>query len=976
MKKIVKIIKKNKTNLMLILISVVAFITGIFAIGWVKSLIIVGIIDFLLFGLPIVLDKLKKKKGNNKNTKQSKKTSKKITKSKKTKKKKIFKIALIIIFVIGIIGLIATFLFFFMIAKNSPNFDPDKLYKQESTVIYDKDGKIYAKLGVERREKISYDEMPEVLIDAIIATEDARFFQHNGFDLPRFLKASFGQISGSSNAGGASTITMQLVKNSFTSTIDTGWAGIVRKFTDIYMSIFKVEKSYTKKEILEFYANSYYLGSGAYGVEQAALTYFGKSAKDLNLSEASLIAGLFQSPSAYSPYNDIEAATKRRNTVLSLMERHGYINKQEREVASAITIESLLNTNNTTSKEYQDFIDTVAKEVRIKTGNNIYTVPMEIYTTMDRAKQDHVNKIMNGETFTWENDVVDAGISVIDTQTGAIVAIGAGRHRTGEGKFNNATDIERQIGSSAKPLFDYGPGIEYNNWSTFTPWADEPHNYNDKEKKEVYNWDGGYNGWMTSRDALVYSRNIPALKAFQKISNANIYKFVTNLGLHPELDGTFIHEAHSIGGYNGESPTSMSAAYAAFANEGYYIEPYSFTKIIYRETDEVFEQKPVEKKAMSEETAYMVNDMLISTSKYALFQFGNVNGYNYAAKTGTTNFSDKDKEKLKLPRDAINDLWVVGMTDEYSIGVWYGYEKIDPNYITRFGNAYHSAIFQAVAKGVFSRSTNITKPNDVVAVQVEKGWHEAYLPSKFTPSDLITTELFKKGTEPTVTSKRFSQLANVSNLDGELNGNVVALSWDPIDTPDAINETYLADMFKKIFYKPDYQAANLNARIEYNKSYIGKVGYDIYVLKADGTLQLVGTTEKNNINIQIFSTSKPITYIVKSAYTIFKSNASSGTSLTLNFEDADSIVYSQLNGESTINLKVDTLYSDPGVTVYDNGLDVTNSSTITKTYRNIDTDQSAGSITYSSPGNYTITYNVKYNDYTKTHTRTIRITEN
>ena len=973
MKKIMKIIKKNKMNFMLIAISIVAFITGIFAIGWVKSLLIVGIIDILLFALPVILDKVKKKK--NKNTKQSTKTNKKVSKSNKPKKKKIFKIILIGLFVLGIIALIATFLFFFMIAKKSPNFDPDKLYKQESTVIYDKDGQIFAKLGVERREKISYDEMPEVLIDAIIATEDARFFQHNGFDLPRFLKASFGQISGNSAAGGASTITMQVVKNSFTSKIDKGFQGVVRKFTDIYMAIFKVEKSYTKKEILEFYANSYYLGSGAYGVEQAALTYFGKSAKDLNLSEASLIAGLFQSPSAYSPYNDIEAANKRRNIVLTLMERHGYINKKEREVASAISIESLLNTNNTTSKEYQDFIDTVAKEVDAKTGNNIYTVPMEIYTTMDREKQEHVNKIMRGESFAWENDFVDAGISVIDTQTGAIVAIGAGRHRTGEGKFNNATQIERQTGSSAKPLFDYGPGIEYNNWSTFTPWTDEPHSYNDKEKKEVYNWDGGYNGWMTSRDALVYSRNIPALKSFQKIPNANIYKFVTSLGLHPELDGTFIHEAHSIGGYNGESPTSMGAAYATFANEGYYIEPYSFTKIIYRENDEVFEHKYQEVKAMSEETAYMVNDMLVSTSKYALFQFGNVNGYNYAAKTGTTNFDDKTKESKKLPQDAINDLWVIGMTDEYSIGVWYGYEKIDPNYITRFGNAYHSAIFQAVAKGVFSRSTNITKPNDVVAVQVEKGWMEAYLPSKHTPADLITTELFKKGTEPTVVSKRFSQLANVSNLDGELGGNVVSLSWDPIDTPDAINGTFLADLFKKMFNKPDYQTANLNARIAYNNSYIGKVAYDIYVLKTDGTSQLVGTTDKTNINIQIYSTSKPITYIVKSAYSIFKNNASTGTSLTLNFEDAESIVYSQLNGDATINLKVNTIYTDPGITVYDNALDITDSSTITKIYRNTDTSQTVTSINYGNSGNYTITYNVKYNDYTKTHVRTIKITE-
>ncbi|MDD2377876.1 MAG: transglycosylase domain-containing protein, partial [Bacilli bacterium] len=338
MKKIKKMIKDNGTNVFLIIISIIAFITGIFAIGWLKSLIIIGIIDFLLFGLPLITDKLNKKKKKTKKTgsKSSTKKSSKTTSTKKEKKKKnkILKIILIIIFSIGIVCLIAGFLFFFMIAKNAPTFDPDKLYKKESTVIYDNEGKIIAKLGIEKREKITYDELPEVLIDAIIATEDSRFFQHNGFDLPRFFKASLGQVAGNSEAGGASTITMQVVKNSFTSTIDSGWDGIKRKFTDIYMSIFKVEKAYTKKEILEFYVNSYYLGSGAHGVEQAAVTYFGKPAKDLNLAEASLIAGLFQAPNAYSPFNNIEAATKRRNTVLSLMERHGYITKEEKDIAA------------------------------------------------------------------------------------------------------------------------------------------------------------------------------------------------------------------------------------------------------------------------------------------------------------------------------------------------------------------------------------------------------------------------------------------------------------------------------------------------------------------------------------------------------------------------------------------------------------------------------------------------------------------
>ena len=244
--------------------------------------------------------------------------------------------------ILFIIGCILGILFFVYIASHAPTFDPNKLYHQESTIVYDKDGNVIAKLGAENREIIKYNEMSESLINAIVATEDARFFKHNGFDLPRFTVASAKQLLGKSDAGGASTLTMQVVKNHFTSTVDTGIKGIIRKFTDIYMSIFQVEKKYSKEEILEFYANANYLGGGAYGVEQASLNYFGKHAKDLNVAEASLIAGLFNAPNYLDPYNHPDRAEKRRKTVLYLMERHGYITKKEKEEAEKITVEKLL----------------------------------------------------------------------------------------------------------------------------------------------------------------------------------------------------------------------------------------------------------------------------------------------------------------------------------------------------------------------------------------------------------------------------------------------------------------------------------------------------------------------------------------------------------------------------------------------------------------------------------------------------------
>lgn len=968
-KKIKKLIDHNRFNALIIVVSIIAFIMGGLTMNWIWSFIIIGGINGLLFVSPL----LKKRKGH-----ASKKN--KVTKKSKAKRKKIIKIILIGLFSLATLFLIAICVFFFIIIKNAPDFDPEKLYQKEATIIYDAKGEVIAKLGAEKREKITYEEMPEVLIDAIIATEDSRFFQHNGFDLPRFVKASFGQLLGHSDAGGASTITMQIVKNHFTSTTATGIEGIMRKFTDIYLAIFKVEKKYTKKEILEFYVNSNYLGGmasgGAYGVEQACLTYFGKSAKDINLAEAAMIAGLFQAPNSYDPYINPELTEQRRQTVLYLMDLHGYISKEEREIATKLKTTDLLKSSDSQTNKYQGFIDTVTAEVEFLTGYNPYNVPMEIYTTMDIEKQDHLNAIINGTSFTWENDVVDAGISVVDVNSGAIVAVGAGRKQTGERGFSNATMIERQPGSTAKPLFDYGPGIEYNNWSTYTPFVDEEYTYS--TDVPINNWDGKYQGFMSLRDALRYSRNIPALKAFQSLSNKNVKNFVLGLGLSPEIDGGLLHEAHSIGGYNGESPLTMSVSYAAFANGGYYIKPYSFSKIVYRDSGETYEKKPKKEKAMSASTAYMISDALVDTAKYALGGYANINGITYAAKTGTTNFSKKTFDDLKLPNNSINDLWVVGFSPEYSIAVWYGYDKINRNYVSKVGNSQHTKLFQAVAKGIFKGNKQFEQPDDVVEVAIEKESYPAMLPSPFTPESMIIKELFKKGAEPTEISPRYSQLENVTNLNSTLNGNKLTLTWEAIKTPSAIDSNKLATYFRNLYKKESDQTRYLNIRLDYINNNIGSVGYNVYTKNSDGSLTLVGFTKETQFEQTIPSAENSITYVVKSTYSIFKSNQSSGNELTTNFNGGNEIITSYLNGNSTITVKVGGNYTEPNpsVIVLDNLVDVSTKSTITKTIKRASTNSNVSSIDTSSPETYTITYNVNYKSYSETYSRTVKIENN
>ena len=220
------------------------------------------------------------------------------------KKKRKFRFGywlLVFVLTCGLLCFMAGIGFCYYIVKSAPEFDKNNMFEKESTRIFDSNGNLYATLGSEKREKVTYDELPQVLIDAIIATEDSRFFQHNGFDAPRFLKASISQVLGR-GGGGASTLTMQLSKLEYTDFEDQGIKGIIRKFTDIYMAVFKLEKAFTKEEIIEYYVNIPCMGGNIYGVQQASQYYFGKDIGDINLVEAAMIAGMFQSPNGYNAY--------------------------------------------------------------------------------------------------------------------------------------------------------------------------------------------------------------------------------------------------------------------------------------------------------------------------------------------------------------------------------------------------------------------------------------------------------------------------------------------------------------------------------------------------------------------------------------------------------------------------------------------------------------------------------------------------
>ena len=778
------------------------------------------------------------------------------------KRKKIINGLIIFFLTLGILAVIAIGAFFLYVKSIAdPQFDEKEkgLQTTETSLMYDANGEVFKKLGEEQRTKIKYEDLPEVLVDAIIATEDSRFFQHNGFDAPRFIKAAIGQVLGKDDAGGASTLTMQVAKNTFSRDEDGEIAtglnleGVARKFTDIYIAIFKLEKKYTKQEIIEYYVNNHFLGGNIYGVAEASQVYFGKDVSELNLSEAAIIAGMFKSPNYYRPNVNPKNAEDRRNTVLYLMERHGYITAEEKKIAASIPVESLVSTDTKVTDVYQGYIDTVVNELIDKYGVNPYKTSLKVYTNLDRTKQDAVNSVLNGEAYTWINDVVQCGVAVLDVETGKILAIGNGRNigkRTANGMLqsNFATDIERQPGSTAKPIFDYGPGIEYNNWSTYTLFDDSEYSYSNGQS--IKNWDGGYYGVITLRRALATSRNIPALKAFQQVDNKKIVEFATNLGLKPELSGGKAHEAHSIGAFTGTNPLQMAAAYSAFANGGYYNEPYSVTKIVYRATGEEKEYSEdnyvIKRKAMSEATAYMITSVLQDV------QLNGGTPKNVAVKTGTTNFDADTMKKNNLPDDAIRDSWAVGYSSKTAVAMWYGYEYMDSVYcLHNFPDSRRKdQIFNALIKqgAMESNRSAFKQPSSVVQVGIANGSDPPKLATSTTKD--VVYELFKKKYVPTEYDEA------------------------PLEAPANFKATY-NKATKKVSLSWKAVSPSTQAKDEY-----GKLGYNIY---KNGVL--LDWTDKTYYS---FATTSPYdTYKIIATYKSYSGIQSEAATYTLKEENEE-----------------------------------------------------------------------------------------
>ncbi|KRN52620.1 hypothetical protein IV84_GL000588 [Pediococcus damnosus] len=618
----------------------------------------------------------------------------------------------ILLWIVGIfvIVLIAGAGLFMYYAKDAPSISEKQLSSDEATVIYDKNGETISRLGAQDRDYVKADEIPKTLKSAVVSIEDKRFYKNNGVDPVRILGATFANVSGSSlGLQGASTLTQQLVKLSVFS-IAAKDRTLRVKSQEAWLAL-QVDKKYSKDKILEFYINKVYMGNGVYGMGTAAKYYYGKSLSDLSLSQLALLAGMPQAPTSYDPNKYPDYALSRRNTVLQAMVNNNVITKSQANEASKTSIKSglvkspsIAGSSTVNSKVVDSYVKQVISSVEAK-GFDPYTDGMKIYTNLDLDAQKQLYKIGNTNDYVqYPDSKFQLGASITNPNNGKVVAMLGGR-QTGNVTYglNRAVQTDRSSGSTAKPLMDYGPAIQYLNWPTSRKVKDEAFKYPGTNIK-LYDFDRQYQGKITMRQALVQSRNIPAVRTLQDVGISKATNFLSNLGISQKSNYTL---QNGIGLYI--SPLQESAAYAAFANGGTYYKPYYVNKIV-TQSGKTYRYSSQGKRAMSKATAYMITDMLkgVMSSSTGSGTTANIPGLYQAGKTGTTAYPSDIASNY--PSTASMDAWFTGYTRHYSMSVWTGYDQ--QNTASGFLSQQETLISQSIYKSMMSYlSSSVTNEN-------------------------------------------------------------------------------------------------------------------------------------------------------------------------------------------------------------------------------------------------------------------------
>ena len=726
---------------------------------------------------------------------EKKKRNKKTRTKKKVSAWQVIKNILATLLVLGIIGGIAIGAYGIHYIKGiideSPEFDISRFNNSESTKIYSSDNVLIADVGVVNRENVSYEEIPQAFIDAVVAVEDSRYFEHNGFDIPRFVKAMIVNVVKTIQtrrinfSQGASTLTMQLVRNVYFINDETGAdreKGIPYKIQQIYLAL-KTEEELNKKRILELYLNRINFGaSTTRGIKGAAEYYFGKDVSELSLSECAYLAGVINAPATYNAFKNYDSAVARRDTVLTLMANHGYISKEEADLAKSISLADQLVTTPPSSNQYQAYINEVIDEVMNLTGKDPYTSSMTIYTYLDRNIQDQIEAIEAGgnENFTipYPDDLMQVAMVIMDNHTGAIVGVGGGRGNIAVKGFSRVSDMKKQPGSSVKPLLSYALAFEYLGWSTQHMVKDEPVNYRGTNI-QLYNFDRAYRGEVLLPEAIGKSFNVPAyntlLEVIDKIGTQRVVEHLNSLGFDQVTTENF-DLGYSIGGSSFEvTVTQMAAAHSVLANGGSYITPHTVARIEFADGSAPYEPAYASTRVISEESAYLIDTLMEQdvTGPYVNYmQILKRKNYQVMAKTGTTNYDDTFVS-IGIPAGVAKDKWMIASTTEYTTALWVGYDSAssDECYFSSSKSSLNipgriqSAILDVLYADHYP--ANLQRPSNVVSITHVKGVYPYAAPlDGMDPSYVVTGLINKKDYK--LTSLEAPEISDITEFSAEI----------------------------------------------------------------------------------------------------------------------------------------------------------------------------------------------------------------
>lgn len=568
-------------------------------------------------------------------------------------------------------------------AMKAPTLSEKDLVATTSSKIYDNKNNLIADLGAEKRINVTANEIPTDLVNAIIAIEDHRFFNHRGVDIVRIGGSFLHNLHGGSQGG--STLTQQLIKLTYFSTSASDRT-LSRKIQEAWLAT-QLEKKATKQEILTYYVNKVFMANGNYGMQTAAKSYYGKDLKDLSLPQLALLAGMPQAPNQYDPYSHPEAAQQRRNLVLKeMLDMKTISNKQYEAAVNTPVTDGLQSLSSSSSyPAYMDnYLKEVIEQVEEETGYNLLTTGMDVYTNVDTEAQKKLWDIYNTDEYVnYPDDEMQVASTVIDVNNGKVIAQLGSRHQSSNVSFgtNQAVETNRDWGSTMKPISDYAPALEHEEYtSTAATITDAPYNF-PHSSTPFYNWDRSYYGSITMTYAIQQSRNVPAVKALEKVGLKKAKKFLNGLGIdYPEMVYANAISSNTSVSSNkyGASSEKMAAAYAAFANGGTYYKPKYVSRVVFSDgTTKEFDSEGT--RAMKATTAYMMTDMMKTVLMSGIGTNAAISGVYQAGKTGTSNYSDNELSKLTKNSSYSSfvapDESFVGYTPEYAMAVWTGYSN-------------------------------------------------------------------------------------------------------------------------------------------------------------------------------------------------------------------------------------------------------------------------------------------------------------